>query len=632
MAVESEQLVVQLEARIRDFEKNFQKANKTANDNFRQIERRGQTAASRLEKSMASAGSRMANSMRTWGAGIAGVLGARSITAASAQYVNLQNTLKVTGIEGKELESVFSQLFQVAQKNGTPIEALATLYSRASQAQGELKASSAELMRFTDGVSLALRVAGTDSQQASGALLQLSQALGSGTVRAEEFNSVNEGARPILQAVAAGMKEAGGSVATLKNLVNEGKVSSEAFFRAFLAGMPTLETAASKAQGTVGQAMARIQNAFVVFVGELDKASGASLTAAENLDKVARVIEGLPGYIHAAAGGFDKLQDWLTKLGNHPFWTRLAKLAGVKFTAEEALAAGIVLPEESKPENVPLPLSRPKNVTPISLNSYAVKGKDKAAGSTEEEIRADQVERYIEALQRSSRVLQAELNTIGKSNAERAKAIELARIGTVTDAGQLQKIEETVGANEALRQKIEQVTKATESLKEAGSAAGHALTDALGDVLIDGADADEVIANLSRQFARLALQAALMGSGPLGGLSGGSGFLGALFGGARASGGPIDPGRVYLTGERGPELIVPRSPGTVIPNAALGLGGSSVQQNQFNVTVNGSSGTPAQNQDLAERIGRQLEDTVRGLVGRELRTQIRPGGLLNRMR
>lgn len=53
--------------------------------------------------------------------------------------------------------------------------------------------------------------------------------------------------------------------------------------------------------------------------------------------------------------------------------------------------------------------------------------------------------------------------------------------------------------------------------------------------------------------------------------SGQTGLLGSLFtefnrfGGARAAGGPIRPGRTYLVGERGPELIDSRASGTVIP-------------------------------------------------------------------
>jgi len=48
-------------------------------------------------------------------------------------------------------------------------------------------------------------------------------------------------------------------------------------------------------------------------------------------------------------------------------------------------------------------------------------------------------------------------------------------------------------------------------------------------------------------------------------------FFGDLF---RADGGPVAGGQPYIVGERGPELIVPRRSGTVIPNEALGgLGG-----------------------------------------------------------
>ena len=49
MASETEQLVVSLEARIRDFERNFQKASKTANDSWGQIERRGEQGAQKVQ-------------------------------------------------------------------------------------------------------------------------------------------------------------------------------------------------------------------------------------------------------------------------------------------------------------------------------------------------------------------------------------------------------------------------------------------------------------------------------------------------------------------------------------------------------------------------------------------------------
>jgi len=51
---------------------------------------------------------------------------------------------------------------------------------------------------------------------------------------------------------------------------------------------------------------------------------------------------------------------------------------------------------------------------------------------------------------------------------------------------------------------------------------------------------------------------------------------GGVFGGSREGGGTITPGSMYLVGERGPELVVPRSPGMVLPaplTAALADGG-----------------------------------------------------------
>jgi hypothetical protein len=58
--------------------------------------------------------------------------------------------------------------------------------------------------------------------------------------------------------------------------------------------------------------------------------------------------------------------------------------------------------------------------------------------------------------------------------------------------------------------------------------------------------------------------------------------------GARASGGPVSAGAPYIVGERGPELMVPGSNGTVVPNNKLGgVGGGG---NSYSITVNVAPG------------------------------------------
>ena len=53
----------------------------------------------------------------------------------------------------------------------------------------------------------------------------------------------------------------------------------------------------------------------------------------------------------------------------------------------------------------------------------------------------------------------------------------------------------------------------------------------------------------------------------------------------RAMGGPVSGNKPYLVGERGPELMIPRGGGTVVPNGELNQGASPV-----NVTLNISTG------------------------------------------
>jgi hypothetical protein len=95
-------------------------------------------------------------------------------------------------------------------------------------------------------------------------------------------------------------------------------------------------------------------------------------------------------------------------------------------------------------------------------------------------------------------------------------------------------------------------------------------------------------------------------------------FTGGTFG-IRAMGGPVSAGSPYLVGERGPELFMPRTSGSIYPNDAMGMGGA-------NVIVNvDASGTSAQgNGGQANQLGKVIGAAVQA----ELIKQRRPGGLL----
>ncbi|WP_431854311.1 phage tail tape measure C-terminal domain-containing protein [Azospirillum sp.] len=73
--------------------------------------------------------------------------------------------------------------------------------------------------------------------------------------------------------------------------------------------------------------------------------------------------------------------------------------------------------------------------------------------------------------------------------------------------------------------------------------------------------------------------------------------------------------------------ILRKGEGVFTPEQMASLGGQVVNQT-VNVNLTAAGGTPQQNSDLAERIGRQVQEQLRGMVAGEIRQQMRPGGML----
>ncbi|WP_182305391.1 tape measure protein [Ciceribacter thiooxidans] len=299
------------------------KASAIANKRMAQVEKRFMQANKNVSSSMLGLGRGML-------AAFAGGTIVREMIELSDSATRIDNALKVAGLSGAELERVYKGLAKAAMDNAVPLETLAVLYGKAAQAQKELGVTTEELGGFTNNVALALRVAGTDAQAASGALLQLGQALGSGTVHAEEFGSILEGAPTIAQAAAAGLKEAGGSVSKLKQLVVDGAISSRTFFRAFEAGSVILEEKVAGSTFTVGQATTNLWNSLTDVAREFNNSTWAAKRFAGGINDVATVIQDVDvsGFIERIRTAKSEFEDFLHSAGNADAFKALNEALG----------------------------------------------------------------------------------------------------------------------------------------------------------------------------------------------------------------------------------------------------------------------------------------------------------------
>jgi len=164
------------------------------------------------------------------------------------------------------------------------------------------------------------------------------------------------------------------------------------------------------------------------------------------------------------------------------------------------------------------------------------------------------------------------------------------------------------------------------------------LTDAVMGTKTLAQAAIGVLNDLKRKLVEVAMQRAVSGIGnflgnALGGLFGGGGgglvgnnassFLGGAnpIAGMFANGGNPPVGRASIVGEKGPELFVPRSAGTIIPNNAMGGGVTNV----VTVNVDASGSSVEGNDGQANEFGNILASAIQA----ELINQKRAGGLLS---
>jgi tape measure domain-containing protein len=87
----------------------------------------------------------------------------------------------------------------------------------------------------------------------------------------------------------------------------------------------------------------------------------------------------------------------------------------------------------------------------------------------------------------------------------------------------------------------------------------------------------------------------------------------------------LDSSEVPIIAKKGEEIGWPDK----LAKKYGGKGGHIITHNN-NVTVNATGGHPQDNQDLAEKVGRAVQDSANQMVAQAIRTQMKPGGLMNR--
>lgn len=190
--------------------------------------------------------------------------------------------------------------------------------------------------------------------------------------------------------------------------------------------------------------------------------------------------------------------------------------------------------------------------------------------------------------------------------------------GTAATPEEEAAIRKVAEAYSAAAAEAKRLQEAQRNAEQTADFFGNTLFNALDGIVVKGRNAGEVLRNLVQQLASAGLQAALLGKGPLAGLSvgggkQGGGIFGALFGGIKslfggffAEGGNLSPGKFGIVGENGPELITGGATGMTVAKlipaggGAGAGGGASMVHMSMSINLEGANGD-----ETIARIARQ---------------------------
>ena len=187
--------------------------------------------------------------------------GMQSFFNFSDKIINIDARLNLITNSDAESKKLKSSIMAVANELGADFTEFSDQVIKIKQLTGDTFSSNGEALKFSELLSKSFKIAGTDAQQSSAALYQLTQALGSGALQGDEFRSIRENAPLLVDAIAKTMHVSKGE---LKKLGAEGKITAGVIKAAVFNSAGEIETKFAQMPTTWGQMFNILKNKLII--------------------------------------------------------------------------------------------------------------------------------------------------------------------------------------------------------------------------------------------------------------------------------------------------------------------------------------------------------------------------------
>ncbi|MFL1732226.1 tape measure protein [Moraxella oculi] len=208
-------------------------------------------------------------------------MGVADVLRTADAMKTLDTQIKLVTKSEQEHTAVKANLSNIANKTRQDIGSTIEAYTNNARSLGQLGKNQAQVLRFTENISLAMAVGGKSAQEQSAALLQLGQAMQSGVLQGDEFRSIAENSPILLDLIA---QKLGKTRAEVKKLASDGKITSEVIYQSVIGAGDQLNKQFATMPATMSQALTLVNNRYQQFVDNfMNKSGGVGEQIAKSL-------------------------------------------------------------------------------------------------------------------------------------------------------------------------------------------------------------------------------------------------------------------------------------------------------------------------------------------------------------
>ncbi|MFZ4704280.1 MAG: tape measure protein, partial [Candidatus Methylumidiphilus sp.] len=268
------------------------------------------------------------------------VNGVEKFIALGDTYKTVEARIKTYTHSMEEQVAVQGRLFDMSQDAGAEIDAMARLYAKVTEAGKAYNATQADVLKLSETVALSFKAQGSTAAEVNSTITQLTQALSGDVAQWQDFGPLMDTNLKLVNVAAKNLGYDG--IGALKKAMSDSEVSGKQLSDALVKGFDEIKAAADAMPTTASQAMTKLNNALLMYVGQVDKAHGITTKFAGGIEYLSQHVDDLAQVAQVLATlMLGKLAVGLTRSTAELITNTLATRAKAAADREAAIQAGI---------------------------------------------------------------------------------------------------------------------------------------------------------------------------------------------------------------------------------------------------------------------------------------------------